>query len=209
MQESLRHQSASTSGEKNSSQLAHSTTVEREEISGQQICSKYQVLLIMFSMKLFCTVFTFFLDRAGHQLRPQCLSGRHQKRVSPSPGTNGIPLPNFPQISSMPLRKSLISVPLRLDTCKTHRIGDVSHSIFPMCLAVWSNCLKGKNFYKTGNFKLSCFLEKKNHFQTNICPKSSVLFLNNCSLSNIFITKISICIQLFAILIFLMETILS
>lgn len=53
MRESLHHCSTFTSREKNSSQLALSTAVRREEIFGQQICSKYKLLLIMFGMKLF------------------------------------------------------------------------------------------------------------------------------------------------------------
>lgn len=60
MQESLYHCRAFTSREKNNSQLAHSTAVRREDIFGQQICSKYKLLLIMFGMKLFWKVLTFF-----------------------------------------------------------------------------------------------------------------------------------------------------
>lgn len=60
MWESLHHRSAFTSREKNSSQLAHGTAERREEIFGQQICSKYKLLLIMFGMKLFWKVLIFF-----------------------------------------------------------------------------------------------------------------------------------------------------
>lgn len=67
--ESLHHCTVSTSGGGNSSQLAHNTGVGREEIFGSHFCSKHRLLLIRFGMKLFCTVLTFFLNRAGHQLR--------------------------------------------------------------------------------------------------------------------------------------------
>lgn len=105
MQKSLHHCSAFTSREKNSSQLAHSTAARREEIFGQQICSKYKLLLIMFGMKLFWEVLTFFSAGLVTNRETTASQWKTLERGLHCLGPMRFPFLSSPQILSVLLRE--------------------------------------------------------------------------------------------------------
>lgn len=173
MWESLHHCSASTSREKTSSQLALSAAVGREDIFGQQICSKYKLLFIMFGMKLFWnarTLFSVGLVLFSHQLRNPSVSAEDSRK-----GFSTVwdqwepPFLTPPRFHLCCWENYLVHVPLTLGTCETTG-SMMSTTLFALyALQFGPTFLKGKNIYKIWTFCLYQSItisEEKSHFSS-------------------------------------------